>query len=189
MKKWIDANGFGELFLEIVLVRFDIPLLFVCVDKSKRRYLVLCVDEELGEYLVAKCSNRMLLAMLKGKVAMNEPFKKALGKKLLMIRYNFDCCTFESEYCAIEKITQDMLPDEGAYFELKNKKIENYLAKLEDEKGLGYNITIKNSYESFQTSSIYQYETFIIPNKEENYRYNESNIVYRERDICNLNVN
>lgn len=223
MKKWVEVNGFGELFLEIVLVRFDIPLLFVCIDKNKDRYLVLCVDEELGQYLAAKCSNEILLAMLNDEVSMEEPFKNVLGKKLLFIRYNFDYNIFDFEYCTIEEVTQDMLPDEGAYFKLKNKKIENYITKLKEEVDLIYKVRIKSLCENYQVSVIYQYDnqadgkqyniwnqakvkrsfqivycindrdtvrinqyaTAIEPKKEENCR----DMIYKGRQICNLNVN
>ena len=44
--KWIHTQALGTLFLEQVLVYFDVPELFVCTDADDRRYLVVFVDDE-----------------------------------------------------------------------------------------------------------------------------------------------
>lgn len=155
MKKWIEVNGFGELFLEIILVTFDVPLLFVCLDKNHNRYLVLCEDEEEGEYLLAKCSNQMLLQMLNNEIPMDDTFKKALEGKNLLVKYNFQDKLFEYEFFQVKDIQDAMLPDKGAYFELTNHKIKDYIAKLEEENSKSYSFKINMLSGKIQKTSQY----------------------------------
>ena len=56
-------NG-KNLYLEKNIVIFDIPLLFVCIDDSKQRYLVLCSDSEELRYLVAELDSNVIKDMI-----------------------------------------------------------------------------------------------------------------------------
>lgn len=133
MKKWIQVNELGELYREYVLVHFDVPLLFVCKDNSDNRYLVLCVDEEKGQYLCLKTSNTVLLKMLKKEITMADAFREISDKENFFISYDFLSKEFSGYYISVSDLTPEMLPDEGAYFELRNRKITEYIAKIEDE--------------------------------------------------------
>ncbi len=133
MKKWIEIKGFGVLYIEIVLVTFDIPLLFTCFDEFKNRYLVLCVDEEIGQYLLVKSNSSSLLKMLNNEVPMEQTFKDMSNGRFMLVNYNSSEKKFEFDYLNIEQTSKDMLPDEGAFFELSNQKIKDYITKLEKE--------------------------------------------------------
>lgn len=52
-KKWIKIKETGQLYLEKIIVSFDIPILFVCNDFENRKYLCLNVDEETGCTVIA----------------------------------------------------------------------------------------------------------------------------------------
>ena len=64
-----------ELFLDINIVTFDIPLLFICSDKDNQKYLVLCSDSQELRYLVARIDNSILIKMLKSEITMKDAFK------------------------------------------------------------------------------------------------------------------
>lgn len=136
MKKWIQVNELGELYKEYVLVHFDVPLLFVCKDNMNNRYLILCIDEEEGQYLCLQISNNMLLKMLKKEITMADTFKQPSGKENFLISYDFSKEKFIGKYIAVSDLTADMLPDEGAYFELRSQKITEYITKIEKEMNL-----------------------------------------------------
>lgn len=131
MKKWIKLNEIGQLYIEIILVTFDVPLLFVCMDERKNRYLTLCIDEEEGLYLVSESESCLLLQMLRHQIPMDEAFRKA--DKSLYVEYDFSQQVFQVSYMNSENLTSDMLPDQGAYFELHNRKTEEYILKLQLE--------------------------------------------------------
>ena len=41
-KKWLNLGETGQLYLEQILVTFDIPILFVCNGFENRKYLNKC---------------------------------------------------------------------------------------------------------------------------------------------------
>lgn len=133
MKKWIQVNEIGELYKECVLVRFDVPLLFVCKDKRNNRYLVLCIDEEEGVYLCQQVTVKVLLKMLNKEITMADTFRQTPIRDNFLISYNFESESFEGHYILTEDLTADMLPDEGVYFQLDNQNVRQYILKLKEE--------------------------------------------------------
>lgn len=133
MKKWIQVNEIGELYKECVLVHFDVPLLFVCKDTDDKRYLVLCIDEEEGRYLCLQVTNELLLKMLNKEITMADTFRHTSFSQNFLISYDFMKESFEGHYISTKDLTEDMLPDEGAYFELSSQKISQYILKLQNE--------------------------------------------------------
>lgn len=158
MKRWMEIEGHGRFEVEIELVTFDIPLLFVCKDSKMKRHLVLCIDEELGEYLAVCCNKEKLLTMLNNEVPMDNPFVEAQDEELLLLQYDFSEKSFGAKVICSEELTRDMLPDENAYFELKNDKISKYIEKLRDEGSTIINYRLKRSISEFESSSAFVYE-------------------------------
>lgn len=153
-KKWIEIAELGELRLEIVLVHFDVPLLFVCQSGDGVRYLVLCIDEEEGRYLCSRISNCNLLKLLNNEITMAEAFRHPVDKKDFLIEYDFSNMRFNGHYINISELTADMLPDEGAYFRLKNQKITDYIKKIADEKEYQHqNITSYSTKRNIEIST------------------------------------
>ena len=68
---------FGPLHEEKVLVTFDVPELFVCVDEKNERYLFLKLNGY-EKYLCVKTPVLVLLLMLKGRISMKEAFYEAV---------------------------------------------------------------------------------------------------------------
>ena len=71
-KKWLNLGETGQLYLEQILVTFDIPILFVCNGFENRKYLCLNVYEEVGTTVIAETDNETLLAMLQNKLTMEQ---------------------------------------------------------------------------------------------------------------------
>lgn len=126
-KRWIAAENIGQLMYEKVLVRFDIPLLFTCLDGDKNRYLTVCYNEETGEYVAARITDAKLLDMLQNIETMYDTFRNA--DEIALIRYIPD----ENEYVwnntDQKYVSDEMLPDKGEYFGLRNEKIRNFIVE------------------------------------------------------------
>lgn len=130
-KEWIRIKEVGQLFLEKVLVSFDIPILFVCVDYENRKYLCLNIDDESGKSVIVATDNKYLIAMLKNRISMDYVFRNAIDGKVIVAEYDYENEEIISLTEDAKKISADMLPKENAYFELSNKVIEEYISCLE----------------------------------------------------------
>lgn len=126
MKEWINIKGIGNLYLESILVTFDVPLLFVCKTKDNNRYLVLSEDER--EYLVSKCSDKMLLDMLQNKTPMDKVFMDSDENILIQIDSKENECV--GKVIDRKDLHAGMLPDKGAYFESNNDNIKEYVDRV-----------------------------------------------------------
>lgn len=129
-KEWIKTKETGQLFLEKIIVSFDVPILFVCNDFENRKYLCLNVDEEAGTTVIAETDNRTLISMLNNQVTMENVFRNSLGNKIIIAE--FDCKKNEivSTVQDAKKIDSDLLPEKGAFLELSNKVISEYILFL-----------------------------------------------------------
>lgn len=125
-------NSFGPLREEKILVTFDVPELFVCVDEENERYLLLKLNGE-ERYLCVKISIPVLLSMLKGKASMEETFRKAADGIAYYVQFDFDSLTYHFEQKHIQEVPAKDLPKVGALFMLRNKGGEKYVANLENE--------------------------------------------------------
>lgn len=141
-KEWIRIKEVGQLFLEKILVSFDIPILFVCVDYENRRYLCLNIDDESGKSVIVATDNKYLISMLKNRISMDSVFRNSIDGKIIVAEYDYENEEIVSHTEDAKKISADMLPKEDAYFELTNKDIEEYISYLERQ-------LIKISIENF----------------------------------------
>lgn len=124
-EKWVKLDKLACLYVEKVLIRFDIPLLFVCnTQESNIKYLTLCTNEETDEFLLAECNNAVLLELLREKQSIDGVFKMA--EKLFLV----DCCNNLCKSLSIEEVSGEMLPDDNTFFTIKNKSIDEYIEKL-----------------------------------------------------------
>lgn len=132
-KEWIKIKEIGQLFLEKILVSFDVPILFVCTDYENRRYLCLNLDDEDGKNIIAETNNKYLLDMLQNKISMDKIFRNSLNKKNIIVEYDYKNKKIISTAVDAEKISAEMLPKENEYFELSNKEIDDYIIFLEKQ--------------------------------------------------------
>lgn len=127
MKKWIEVENLGVLFIEMVLVFLDYPVLFV-VKCNNAKYLVESLDYEEGVFLVSNISNSRLLQMLSGKIDMYNTVIDA--RRIYYVEYNKE----KKDYCARiakkESIPDEDLPEKNVFFTLNNVDIEEYKNRI-----------------------------------------------------------
>lgn len=132
-KEWIRLKEVGQLYLEKVLVTFDIPILFVCVDYENRKYLCLNIDDESGKSVIVATDNKHLIDMLKNKISMDSVFRNAINGKAIIVDYDSENDKIITLTKDAKKISGDMLPEKDAYFEFTNKSIEEYISYLDKQ--------------------------------------------------------
>ncbi|MBR1702180.1 MAG: hypothetical protein IJ716_09535 [Lachnospiraceae bacterium] len=131
--EWINIKETGQLYLEKILVSFDIPILFVCTNFEKKRFLCLNIDEESGKTVIAEINNNLLLFMLRNEITMESVFRKAEKGVVIIADYNGETEKIDTCLVNANEISADFLPKKGAYFEFSNKTITDYIAHLRKE--------------------------------------------------------
>lgn len=129
-RKWIELEGIGKLEIEVVLVTFDVPVLFICQNEKEQRYLTMCVDEDEGIYTLVQTEKSFILQMLENKMTMEHVFRIAKNGKIFLTNYDFKNCVFGVTAHNAADFDKEYLPKEGEYFELCNDKILAYKEKL-----------------------------------------------------------
>lgn len=119
-----------SLFMEQVLFSFEnIPIVFVCIDKSPSRYLCVCddiIDEE--SWLIVKISNIKLLEILNDVSTVLSAFK---DKKVIIANRKFNQ-NIQYEIIEYNNINKDELPACDQYLEMKNT-LKSYIEKVEND--------------------------------------------------------
>ena len=106
MKKWINVEEIGQLYLEKILVTFDIPILFVCSNGKNKKYL--CLN-------IAEISKATLSAMQQNKIPMEAVYRQAIGKKLIIAKYDENSKKIISEVENSETVAANFLPQKGKF--------------------------------------------------------------------------
>lgn len=132
-KEWIKIKETGQLYLEKVIVSFDIPILFVCNDFENRKYLCLNIDDEIGTTIIAETDNKMLLNMLQDKVTMEYVFRNALNDRIMVAEYDSINKKIISKVENAKEISGDLLPEKEAFLDLSNKMILEYISFLDKQ--------------------------------------------------------
>lgn len=130
-----------ELYNDIKLIDLDVPLLFVCIDESKNRYLVLCVDPDECYYLVVPITSDKLIHMLNGQISMRNPFETSdvVYSIITAPDYNNDSITEKSP----KEIDDEDLPRENAYFNLKlHEELNSYISDLQSNFKINGNLEL-----------------------------------------------
>ena len=117
-KEWIKIKELGQLYLEKVLVAFDIPILFVCVDSVDRKYLCLNTDAESGKTVIAPTDNKTLIDMLNNDITMESVFRNAINGKVIVADYFIDNNEIIVRIEDSKKITGALLPPKNEYLDL-----------------------------------------------------------------------
>lgn len=142
-----------KLYIEKNIVIINIPLFFTCVDDDDQKYLVLCFDDENLKYLIAKTTNVDLIKMLNSETNLREPFKNSI--KLWIVESGFDIKDDKVQPIKYHCIPTEFLPKKGAFLDLKNSSIEEYIKELENEIGIIREdiIILRDQYMLFQLIS------------------------------------
>jgi|GEM_PF-1840917 len=117
-------NG-KNLYLEKNIVIFDIPLLFVCIDDSKQRYLVLCSDSEELRYLVAELDSNVIKDMILSKITMKDAFKTS--SKIWEVESHDEIEDDVYKVINFINIPDSDLPEDGAYLDFINDDLKKYI--------------------------------------------------------------
>lgn len=133
---WDEIDGIGKLYLEEELVVGIEPVLVVCVDEVKNRYLIMTYDSYEGIYVYRKIEKIELLDMLENRVTMEETFRR--GDKVYMTSMGEDGM-LKSEGYPVADFDGGKLPDVGEYYEINSSYIQKYIKALR-----GYSIEKKN---------------------------------------------
>lgn len=130
-KEWIKVKEIGQLYLERILVSFDMPILFVCVDYENRKYLCLNIYDENVKSVIVETDINQLIAMLKNRVTMESVFRRTVGGNIVVAEYNSKKQEVVSHVESANEISEDMLPKKNEYFEIENKMIDEYIILLQ----------------------------------------------------------
>lgn len=129
-KKWIETKAYRSLYIEHVLITFDIPLLFVCINDFRHRYLGLCTNEETEEYLLCRISEQHLIELLDGKLSMKNAFLITKNDLGMIVKFDNDKTKFSERIVYICELDENMLPDKDTFYKINNRKNEDYIKKL-----------------------------------------------------------
>lgn len=154
-EQWITVDALGPLYMDVVLITFNIPELFVCEDGNRGKYLAVLLDEDAEQFLLVKVTTQNLLNMLEGKIAIDATFRTAEEEKVYFIMP--DKKGYKCDIGSISEVPPSNLPDSGVNFTLKNKKIDLYKESLQK--------LIKETQESLEKK--YNY-TFIFYGEQQN---------------------
>lgn len=130
----------NKLFLDKTIVVFDVPLLFTCIDDNKNRYIVLCIDSDNFEYLVAKTNNKSIINMLKSYSTMRSPFENS--SQIWIVKGMDDIDEDIVDKINYFSIAEKDLPKKGAYLNYTNSELKNYIEVLENETNKIYSINV-----------------------------------------------
>lgn len=120
------------LYREKNLIDLQIPVFFVCKDNDEKRYLVLLTDFEEDEYLICPITESDLLKMLKAQMPMREAYARA--SKIYMVRASKSIDNDIVKVLKYAEVEDDMLPEDGAFFEIDNRDLQEYVIELTESK-------------------------------------------------------
>ena len=124
------------------------PIFFVCIDDIGQRYLVINLDFEDDEYLIAKVTNTDIVDMLQGKIQMRVPFEKSKNIYSVYAGENFEKDKVIKKN--FSDINEEDLPERNAYFTIgSDKELEDYILKINSNEWKLSVITNKYSFYSF----------------------------------------
>lgn len=126
-------NGVA-LYTEKVLVEFEMPLLFICKDKSNKRYSVLCVDSDEERYLIVESRIRDIVQMIQNTITMKELFLKAKNSIAWMVKSGKTLSEDYVDTIDILNVEDEDLPADGAMYEIYNADIHDYVDMLLNRK-------------------------------------------------------
>lgn len=133
-----------DLYLEKVLVDYaEIPIFFLCKGRGQY-YIALCTNVDDLNYIVTKLSMNDVYMLLNGNVPMRDIILKQ--EERWSIISGEEISLDKVEKLKTSDLDMDLLPKEGAYFEIVTKKLKNYVKKFNNE----YLIKRNNMYYSFQ---------------------------------------
>lgn len=131
--RWLDVPELGQLYIEKVLVTFDVPELFVCKNWKGQRYLAVYEDDGDYRYLLAEIDCSLLHKMLQQELSIDQVFRRSLHNRAYRLKSSRSKTALLIDPVKTENLSQQELPDAGTYFSLHNKEIDAYRDEIENE--------------------------------------------------------
>ena len=110
--QWYKVDRIGNLEEETILVYGNEPVLFVCTDEEKNKYLVETIDAFEGNFIIAQIEDNVLNEMINNKITMYNAFKQS--KKLFYTSFDKDY-NLKSKVYSSDKIPDELLPKKDAF--------------------------------------------------------------------------
>lgn len=124
-KKWLNLVETGQLYLEQILVTFNIPILFVCHGFENRKYLCLNVDEEVETTVIAETDSETLLAMLQNKLTMETVFRNSFNNSLIIAEYDTTNDEIVTQIKILKKFQKIFFQRKENFLNFLIKKLKN----------------------------------------------------------------
>lgn len=120
-----------NIYLEQVLVDYmNVPIFFLC-SGEKQYYLALCTDIEELNYIVVKLSLEDTYNLLHGNITMRNVILKQQEYWDVISGEEIHLDVVDKK--DIGTIKNDLLPEEGAYFEILTNQIKNFVQNFDNE--------------------------------------------------------
>lgn len=130
---WVVVPELGQLYIEKILVTFDVPELFVCRNGKKRRYLAVYEDDGDYQYLLAEINCTLLHRMLQQQLSIDQVFLRSLHGRAYRLKSDRGERALRAEIVNTRDLRPQELPDEGTLFSLHSREIDAYRAQIERE--------------------------------------------------------
>lgn len=153
-KEWIKIEETGQLYIEKVLVNFDVPIFFICKNAEDKKYLCLEIDYQIGQYVIAETTNNELIKMLQNKVYMEQLFRNCVNGKIIVTKYDFKEKSFQTLDKDAQNISQEFLPKEETYFDMQSETISEYIDILTEQISNASREKNKISTENFKINEV-----------------------------------
>lgn len=116
----MKVDNLGRLYIKDIIVFYDEPLLFSCVNDFDNYFLVNCLDmdDEKKEWLVLPISEARLIRGLKGNISGYNLFKKPEGDFLWRVTQLKDNVLCNSKQIYPMDLSDDDLPDDDIFFNI-----------------------------------------------------------------------
>ncbi|MBV4422384.1 DUF6575 domain-containing protein [Clostridium tyrobutyricum] len=125
----MNVDNLGRLYMKDIIIFYDEPLLFSCVNDLCNYFLVNCIDmdEDKKEWLALPISEARLIRGLKGNISGYTLFKEPEGEFLWEVIQYKDKTLCDSKRIIPEELSDDDLPDKDVFFNIyKDKLLNNY---------------------------------------------------------------
>lgn len=130
---WVAVPELGQLYIEKVLVTFDVPELFVCRSDKGQRYLAVYEDEGDYRYLLAEIDCALLHKMLQQELPIDQVFRWSLHKRAYRLKSGGPKTSLRIQAVDIKDLSPRELPDADTFFSLHNREIDAYRVQIERE--------------------------------------------------------
>lgn len=115
MKKFVETNKYGQLYIDRILFESSFPVLFTCQNDVREVFICVCVrNNESGcKWLIGKTEGKSIVRMLKDEITIRELFLKYSSGRISVDYVNGEYLT---EYNNSDWDEDSVyLPKEGSY--------------------------------------------------------------------------